>query len=93
MTPCHDCGVDLHDIGHYCMLTNPVWRQTGLDDGYLCLDCIERRIGRPLRYTDFRRCDVKGPRARTNLFRRAHWGAARMLPRAWKFHLRLRREC
>jgi len=91
---CLDCDIDIHVIGHYCMLTAPVWAQTGLgpEGGLLCLDCIEARIGRPLRYTDFRKCDVKGPRAVTHFYRRLHWKAARMLPPAWKHHLALRRE-
>jgi len=74
------------------MLTDPVWAQTGLGphDGLLCLDCIERRIGRLLRYTDFRKCDTKGPRSVTNAYRRASWGGPRMLPVAWKVHLAYR---
>jgi hypothetical protein len=37
------------------MLRDPVWRLTGLaaDDGVLCLDDIERRLGRRLQLSDF----------------------------------------
>jgi hypothetical protein len=52
---CLDCGLHVISEGHYCMLRTPVWRRTGLGpfDGVLCLDHIERRIGRRLRLNDF----------------------------------------
>jgi hypothetical protein len=89
---CLDCHVGIYQVGHFCMLTDPIWEKTGLGylDGMLCLDCIEKRIGRPLRYTDFRKCDSKGARSDTNHIRRKTWGAARMLPIGWKIHLALR---
>jgi hypothetical protein len=60
--PMSDCGIDCLDCGtpllpggreparEWFMLRPDAWAQTGLapDDGYLCVGCIERRIGRPL---------------------------------------------
>jgi hypothetical protein len=37
------------------MVFDSVWAQSGLGryDGFLCLDCLARRLGRPLRLSDF----------------------------------------
>ena len=59
------------------MVADVVWAASGLgpDDGVLCLDCFERRLGRRLRYREFKP---------TNPETREFWhGADRMLPRAW----------
>ncbi|MBO0736565.1 MAG: hypothetical protein J2P48_08355 [Alphaproteobacteria bacterium] len=69
------------------MLRDAVWYATGVGwhDGVLCLDCVERRLGRELTYRDFK------PRSPEN---RAlpHWnGTARMYPPNWKDHLMWRR--
>jgi hypothetical protein len=44
---CRDCGLNVIAVGHYCMLRDRVWRETGvgLTDGVLCLDDIEQRLG------------------------------------------------
>jgi hypothetical protein len=57
--PCHDCGVDTSfsaGIGHFYTLHNAVWRQASGDDAavrFLCLDCLEARLGHPLSEADF----------------------------------------
>lgn len=57
--PCHDCGVDTSfatGIGHYYTLRNDVWQQATHGDArvcFLCLDCLQRRLGRPLIEADF----------------------------------------
>jgi hypothetical protein len=49
---CHDCG---NDYDEYYMVHDHVWKASGLpkDGGELCVDCLERRIGRRLRSDDF----------------------------------------
>jgi hypothetical protein len=78
---CHDCGIDIVAVGHWCMVEDAVWAATGLgkEDGVLCLQCIETRLRRALVYEDFRPTD-KGNRD----FWRGH---DRMLPRAWPQHI------
>jgi hypothetical protein len=57
--PCHDCGVDTSfstGIGHYYNLRNEVWRQATRNSTavqFLCLDCLEARLSRPLTEADF----------------------------------------
>jgi hypothetical protein len=57
---CHDCRVDTSNatgVGHYYMVQDNVWQQaTGgvARVRWLCLDCLEARLGRPLRSTDFK---------------------------------------
>jgi hypothetical protein len=56
---CLDCGVDTSfatGIGHYYRATNEVWHQAVPDGrGMLCLDCLEKRLGRLLVRGDFER--------------------------------------
>ncbi len=48
---CLDCGVNVIEIGDYCLLNDRIWEgELGLgwtDD--LCIACIETRLGRRLR--------------------------------------------
>jgi hypothetical protein len=52
---CRDCGIDTIAHGHYYMVGNELWAASGMTPhgGMLCLTCLERRIGRPLRPQDF----------------------------------------
>jgi hypothetical protein len=56
---CHDCGVDTSfstGIGHYYNLRNEVWRQATRNctaAQFLCLNCLETRLDRPLTEADF----------------------------------------
>jgi len=47
---CIDCGVNVIEIGDYCMISPEIWqRKFGLGwRDNLCIACIERRLGRPL---------------------------------------------
>jgi hypothetical protein len=47
---CLDCGVNVIEIGDYCMVQSEIWRdQFGLGwDDNLCIACIEKRLGRRL---------------------------------------------
>lgn len=64
---CHDCGIDTtpctgrrgcRHIGkweHY-MVHNALWRLAGEIAGFLCIGCLEHRLGRtltPLAFPDF----------------------------------------
>lgn len=47
---CHDCGEDIistHNVNHY-MVKREVWKRYGIERGYLCLSCLEKRMGRQL---------------------------------------------
>ncbi len=55
---CRDCGVDTSlgtGIAHYYMVHDEVWQlaEQGTRVRFLCLDCLEARLGRQLRSTDF----------------------------------------
>lgn len=63
---CVDCGVDTTPCTHrrgcrhtgkweYYMLRDDVWAAAVMDRGFLCVGCLEHRIGRRLRPSDFRR--------------------------------------
>lgn len=56
---CSDCGVDTDAINEYYMVLDDIWDQAtrGLD-GHLCIECLERRLGRTLRAPDFSSRDV-----------------------------------
>jgi hypothetical protein len=52
-----DCTVDTLLYGEYYMTTNAVWEEaTQNADGYLCLECLENRLSRPLTASDFMPC-------------------------------------
>jgi hypothetical protein len=57
---CIDCGVNTRRLREYYMLRDEVWLQTGLgfDDGKLCIGCVEKRIGRRLKPSDFIDCPI-----------------------------------
>jgi hypothetical protein len=51
---CLDCGVDTLEIGDYYMLHDELWLEANPDDdGMLCFDCVETRLGRRLVPADF----------------------------------------
>ena len=51
---CIDCGVNVIEKGDYTMIDPKIWReQFGLKDkDNLCIDCIEKRLGREIRMGD-----------------------------------------
>jgi hypothetical protein len=53
---CADCGIDTSfesGVGHYYSARAELWRQATPDGALcLCLDCLERRIGRALTEAD-----------------------------------------
>ena len=57
---CADCGVDVcpvdgDDRAEFFMVYDDVWAAAGItpDGGYLCVGCIETRLGRHLDTDDF----------------------------------------
>ena len=61
-TPCADCGVELMPdtppgvrLWQRYMVYDHVWRAAGMGplDGWLCIGCLERRLGWPLTGADF----------------------------------------
>jgi hypothetical protein len=56
--PCSDCWRDTSfatGCGHYYTAQQAVWRQATQSKGarFLCLDCLEQRLDRPLTEADF----------------------------------------
>jgi hypothetical protein len=43
------------------MVTKDVWAAANVDSGYLCIPCLERRLGRPLVAADFTSAPVNQP--------------------------------
>jgi hypothetical protein len=71
---CKDCGKDtMVDDKDYYMVKHQVWNKYGLgegeddepeqvdiNDGMLCMDCMETRIGRKLEFDDLLPCPLNG---------------------------------
>jgi hypothetical protein len=52
---CIDCGLNTIVIHEYYVVHDELWLSSGmkLDNGMLCIMCLERRIGRKLNCNDF----------------------------------------
>ncbi|AVD99334.1 hypothetical protein SEA_BILLNYE_161 [Streptomyces phage BillNye] len=60
---CLDCRVDTGKIGEHYMLIDETWHLTGLQKiGMLCIEDVERRIGRKLVPSDFNNSYLNQPR-------------------------------
>ena len=52
--PCTDCGLDVMAAGEYgYMLVPEVWEASRGGEGFLCVGCLENRLGRRLTHRDF----------------------------------------
>ena len=63
---CRDCRQVVagpRGLSEWYMTTDAVWAATGLgpDDGYLCVGCLSRRLGRPLRWSDLAPYPINHP--------------------------------
>jgi hypothetical protein len=62
---CNDCGVDTASFpdgkSEYYMVHDGLWSQAGMEDGDLCIGCLETRLGRKLAPTDFKDVTVNIP--------------------------------
>lgn len=51
---CMDCAVDVYEIGEYYLVHSKVWLEAVPDKkGQLCIECLEKRLGRKLNGFDF----------------------------------------
>jgi len=53
---CQDCEIDTGKIDEYYMVINSIWQEAKMRRGMLCIGCLEERIGRRLKSTDFTDC-------------------------------------
>jgi len=51
--PCWSCYKKTRNNDFY-MVHNHIWRKYGNGKGVLCLDCLQKRIGRSLKEDDFK---------------------------------------
>jgi hypothetical protein len=61
---CADCGMFTVWDGRpdeYYMVAGEVWDAAGMDSGYLCVGCLENRLGRRLGPSDFTDAEVNDP--------------------------------
>ena len=64
--PLRDCGTDTLSakpgvFSEFYMVHDRVWEAAGMTlhgGGYLCIGCLERRLGRRLHRADFTGCDL-----------------------------------
>lgn len=54
--PCADCGADTGELREFYMVHAFIWRRAGMRKGFLCVGCLERRLGRQLAPGDFTSC-------------------------------------
>lgn len=60
---CLDCKVDTGKIGEFYFLKTELWLQAvGSTNGMLCIECLEKRIGRQLEPGDFTNCYLNNAR-------------------------------
>jgi hypothetical protein len=71
---CADCDTDTTPcIGRrgcrhagkweWYMIWASVWEAAGMDGGFLCIGCLEHRLGRTLKRRDFAAVPVNGPKS------------------------------
>lgn len=48
---CNDCPYDC--MNEYYTVHDKIWEQYGVEDGMLCVRCLEKRMGRSLTPADF----------------------------------------
>lgn len=69
---CDDCGADTAPCTkrrgcrhagrwEYYMVEDDVWATAGMPAGFLCIGCLEARLGRELRPVDFLDCLLNDP--------------------------------
>jgi hypothetical protein len=69
---CKDCGMDTmpctgkrgdrhKERWEYYMVHDKLWARVGMQKGFLCVRCFEKRIGRRLRPKDFTNASINDP--------------------------------
>jgi len=68
IAPCRDCGIETlaeewGEHSEYYMVHDAVWAQAGMapGGGYLCVGCLEQRLGRRLNPGDFPAVPLNDP--------------------------------
>lgn len=56
--PCEDCRESTSDLCEYYMVRDNLWDAYGCGSGYLCIGCLEDRVGRKLESRDFTGCNL-----------------------------------
>lgn len=87
--PCADCGwLTVHHKrpSEWYMVKDPVWLAAGMqfcsclepehNNEYLCIGCLERRLGRQLTANDFNAVNIPGPQNTARLNNRLAGGKA-----------------
>lgn len=68
---CKDCGMDTAPCTgkrgcrhkgrwEYYMIRDELWMAAGMRDGFLCIRCLENRLGRRLTPEDFTKVPING---------------------------------
>ena len=57
-TLCADCAVDTSDIDEWFMVLDDVWESYSNGSRFLCVACLEKRMGRTLNRWDFTDCPL-----------------------------------
>jgi hypothetical protein len=55
---CADCKVNTAKIEEYYMVHDNLWRAAGMNEGMLCIGCLEKCINRKLTMVDFVLCPL-----------------------------------
>jgi hypothetical protein len=45
----------------YYMVHNAIWAEAKMGEGYLCIECLEQRLGRTLTARDFMHAPINAP--------------------------------
>jgi hypothetical protein len=85
---CHDCRTDTvtrADLGEVYMVHNELWARAGMEPngGFLCIGCLERRLGRRLTPDDFTDCPLNADQRRD---REHHYVSDRLYSRLIGWH-------
>lgn len=61
-TRCRACRTETLPVderrAEFYMVTKELWTQFGAETGYLCIGCLEQRLGRELNAADFTDCEI-----------------------------------
>jgi hypothetical protein len=70
--PCNKDGYFLPNSHEYYMVRDAIWKLAGAgEEDWLCIGCLEDRLGRPLTWRDNRASPVDTPRLRDRKARRS----------------------
>ena len=55
---CVDCKINTAKIGEYYVVQDKVWAAANIDQGMLCVGCLDFRLGQQLTPQDFKDCQL-----------------------------------